>query len=143
MCEHTWIALGTTCQSGGMGTEQERAVIDASQDRAAALAAGDAERLRAVLHAQFRWTTHTGETFDRAAYIRRNTNGSTVWSSQVLSDPHVVVVDQTAVLYASVTDVILSDRGEPRTFEMPMTQVWVRDDGAWRCLAGHAGPRRE
>jgi hypothetical protein len=31
---------------------------------------------------------------------------------------------------------------EPETFRMPMTQVWVRVDGEWQCLSGHAGPRR-
>ena len=27
-------------------------------------------------------------------------------------------------------------------FRMPVTQTWVRDEAGWRCLAGHAGPRR-
>ncbi len=32
------------------------------------------------------------------------------------------------------------DRGHgPEEYEMPMTQVWVRHDGRWVCLAGHAG----
>ena len=54
----------------------------------------------------------------------------------------VVVVGDTAVLYVEVTDVVLTDDEEPETFRMPMTQVWVRRDGDWKCLAGHAGPRR-
>ena len=52
-----------------------------------------------------------------------------------------MVVGDTAVLYAEVTDVVLADDGA-ETFTMPMTQVWVRQDGDWKCLAGHAGPRR-
>ncbi len=98
-----------------------------------ALAAGDAEGLRELLHEQFRWTTHLGQTFDRSEYIRRNTEGYTA---------QVVVVGDTAVLYADVTDVVLSDNDEPRTFRMPMTQVWICVHGDWKCLAGHAGPRR-
>lgn len=54
----------------------------------------------------------------------------------------VVVVNDTAVLYAEVTDEVLREGDEPEIFRMPMTQVWVRQEGAWRCLAGHAGPRR-
>jgi ketosteroid isomerase-like protein len=123
-----------------MGAEQE--VLDAARARASALAEGDAERLGELLHADFRWTSHRGEVFDRAEYVRRNTAGHTVWRSQTLSAAEVVVVGQTAVLYAEVVDVVLSGDGEAETFRMPMTQVWVRSDHAWTCLGGHAGPRR-
>ena len=53
----------------------------------------------------------------------------------------VTVVGDTAVLHAEVTDVVDAD-GEPVTYRMPMTQVWVRQDAVWLCLAGHAGPSR-
>ena len=114
----------------------------AAEERAAALAAGDAERLSALLHHDFRWTSHVGDTYGRAEYIRRNTDGDTVWRSQQLANAEVVVVGGTAVLHAEVTDVVLSEQGEDETFRMPMTQVWVRLDSTWKCLAGHAGPRR-
>ncbi|WP_309650263.1 nuclear transport factor 2 family protein [Nocardioides sp.] len=125
------------------GVLPEREVIEAALARAAALAVGDAEHLTALLHPDFRWTSHVGETYDREAYVRRNTGGHTVWRSQELVDPAVVVVGDTAVLHAHVTDVVLTADGEPAAFRMPMTQTWVREDGTWRCLAGHAGPRVE
>lgn len=119
----------------------ERAVIEAALARAAALGVGDAEGLTALLHPDFRWTSHVGETYDREDYVRRNTGGHTVWLSQELLDPQVVVVGDTAVLHAHVTDVVLDGSGEPTTFRMTVTQTWVRPDRAWLCLAGHAGPR--
>ena len=61
---------------------------------------------------------------------------------QTLHDVEVVVVGDTAVLRAEVVDVVEGDDGEPVTFQMPATQVWVRVSGDWLCLAGHAGPRR-
>lgn len=117
-------------------------VIAAAKDRASALAAGDAERLRELLHEQFRWTTHVGVTYDRSEYIRRNTEGDTVWRSQDLTNAEVVLVGDTAVLQAEVTDVVMSAHDDVETFQMPMTQVWVRSVGRWKCLVGHAGPRR-
>lgn len=123
-----------------MDAEQE--VKAAAEERALALAAGDAERLSALLHDGFRLTSHVGDTYSRSEYIRRNTEGRTVWRSQRLSDAEVVVVGDTAVLYAEVTDVVLKEDDEPETFRMPMTQVWVRSNHDWKCLAGHAGPRR-
>jgi ketosteroid isomerase-like protein len=114
-------------------------VIAAARARAAALAEGDGPRLTALLHEDFRWTSHLGETYDRDEYVRRNTEGHTVWRSQDLRRPEVVVVGDTAVLLADVTDVVAKDR-EERVFRMRVTQVWVRRGGQWACLAGHAGP---
>ena len=117
-------------------------VIRAAEARASALAEADSETLLRLLHENFRWTSHRGETYDRAEYIRCNTQGVTVWRSQQLRGIDVVVVGDTAVLYAEVIDVVLGDDDEPTTFRMPMTQVWVGSGAGWRCLAGHAGPRR-
>lgn len=69
-----------------------REVIAAAEGRASALVSGDPERLGELLHEQFRWTTHAGETFNRSDYIRRNTTGHTIWLSQVLTDIEVLVV---------------------------------------------------
>ena len=119
-----------------------QAVVQAAEARAAALANGDASALAKLLHDRFAWTTHVGTTLDREEYISRNTDGRTVWRAQTLHDMEVTVVGDTAVLRAEVVDVVEGDDGEPTTFRMPVTQVWVRLRGDWLCLAGHAGPRR-
>lgn len=116
-------------------------VIEAAETRARLLATGDADGLEGLLHENFRWTSHVGETFNRHDYIRRNTQGSVRWHSQQLSDVEVMVEGDAAVLRAEVTDMVWTGC-EVETFQMPMTQVWVRQDHGWRCLAGHAGPRR-
>jgi hypothetical protein len=112
----------------------------AAAARAVALASGDAARLTELLHIDFRWTSHTGEDFDRAAYIEANTGGRTVWQKQDLGDPDVAVVGDAAVLRTVVIDTIDAATGS-ETFRMPMTQFWVRAGPGWTCLAGHAGPR--
>lgn len=116
-------------------------VIEAAETRARLLATGDADGLEGLLHENFRWTSHAGETFNRHDYIRRNTQGSVRWHSQQLSDVEVMVEGDAAVLRAEVTDMVWTGC-EVETFQMPMTQVWVRQGHGWRCLAGHAGPRR-
>ena len=120
-----------------MGSDVRDEVISAARARASALVDADADGLRTVLHEQFRWTTHRGDTYDREEYIRRNTGGRLAWNSQQLTGTDVVVVGDTAVLRAEVTDTVQSG-----TFRMPMTQVWVRTGDGWQCLAGHAGPLR-
>jgi len=114
-------------------------VLEAARRRAAALASGDAQQLRSLLHPDFRWVSHTGERFDRESYIASNTGGANRWSRQELSDVDVVAHDSTAVLRCQVIDEV--DRGDGiEEFRMPMTQVWVRHEDRWVCLVGHAGP---
>lgn len=106
-----------------------------------ALASGDAEALRGLLHEHFRWTTHVGQVFDRDEYVHRNTEGVTVWRSQTLGESEVTIVGDTAVLLTVVTDVVVDAAKKDAEFRMPVTQTWVRSGGTWQCLAGHAGPR--
>lgn len=122
-----------------MDTRQQ--VVRAAEARASALAEGDADQLAQLLHTDFRWTAHTGDVFTRDDYIRRNTAGQVRWRSQELRNVQVTIAGEVAVLLAEVTDVVGAG-DEPETFRMPVTQVWVRQDGRWRCLAGHAGPPR-
>ena len=122
------------------GMDARRQVLQAAHERAAALASSDGVRLAQLLHEGFTWTSHLGETYNREEYVRRNTEGHTAWVSQDLGDARVVIEHDTAVLHTVVTDVIHRD-GEEVSFRMPVTQVWVRRDEVWTCLAGHAGPR--
>ncbi|MCK2216895.1 nuclear transport factor 2 family protein [Actinomadura sp. ATCC 31491] len=123
------------------GMSAEREVVAAARERAAALAAGDPDRLRRSLHPGFHWTSHVGERFDRDAYVASNTAGALTWERQSLSEVEVVVAGQAAVLRCVVADEVVTGDGERVTFRMPVTQTWVRQDGRWTCLAGHAGPR--
>lgn len=91
------------------------------------------------MHPDVRWTTHTGSVLDRDAYIAWNTDGSLRWHEQRLEQPVVTIVGDTAVLTAVVVDEVERD-GNRETFRLRLTQTWVRASGAWRCVAGHAGP---
>jgi hypothetical protein len=114
-------------------------VLEAARHRAAALTTGDPQELRRLLHPQFRWFTHTGEGFDRESFVRSNTQGTTRWDRQELSDVHLVAHEHTAVLRCQVLDAVDHGAGIEE-LRLPMTQVWVRYDDRWVCLAGHAGP---
>ncbi len=115
-------------------------LLTAARERADALGSADAARLRELLHPEFRWTSHRGETVDRETYIANNTSGSLRWIAQNLDDAQATVVDGTGVVRAIAVDHVVRD-GVAEIFRMPMTQTWVHSDGRWQCLAGHAGPR--
>lgn len=119
---------------------RETAVIAAAKRRADALSAADADLLKDLLHPQFVWTSHKGETFDRESYVSNNTGGELRWRCQHLVDPQVQVTANVAILRATVNDEVELD-DQVAQFRMPMTQVWIELDETWLCLAGHAGSR--
>jgi hypothetical protein len=115
-------------------------VMRAANNRAAALVRRDAAALRDLLHPAFVWISHGGRWFDRDAYIAANVADGRRWRSQRFEDVEIRVVADTAVLRCLVSDEIEVGSSEIEVFVMPMTQTWIRDDGRWQCLAGHAGP---
>ena len=133
----------TTTMSGVTTMQQDsqaREVLEAAHARARALADADGAALWALLHPDFVWTSHRAERFDRRTYVEANTANGITWHHQDLRGAEVRVVGDTAVLCATVVDdvTILDTRA---TYEMPVTQTWVRSGDGWLCLAGHAGPR--
>ena len=109
--------------------------------RATALVAGEPDRLRRLLHPEFRWTSHRGERLDREGYVRVNTR-EVRWVKQRLEDPEVTVVGDTAILLCTAHDTVERD-GVESEVRVPVTQVWVRSHKSWVLLAGHAGPLPE
>ena len=113
-------------------------VLAASARRSAALVARDREALLALLHPDLRWTLPSGEVRDLERYVAGNTAGALVWRDQTMSDVDVVVVGDTAVLTALVHDEY-ERAGVAGAHDVRLTLTWVREDGAWRVLAGHSG----
>lgn len=135
---HAGCTTATLVKVAVMGPEEE--VLAAARDRGQALGRGDEQALRALLHPQFLWTSHRGETFSRESYLRSNVGGRNTWFGQELVDTVVVVEGDLAVLRCVVVDDVDIGAGR-QLFRMPVTQTWVRGSAGWVCLAGHAGPR--
>jgi hypothetical protein len=117
----------------------ERDVVAAAERRARALCERDADALRALHHPELRWTTHRGEVLDRERYVAGNASGDLVWHAQRLEEVEVTVAGCAAVLVGVVVDDVERD-GERAVFRLRLTQVWLRGEDCWVCLAGHAGP---
>lgn len=116
-------------------------VLRIAEVRAAALVEGEPDRLRRLLHPEFRWTSHRGDRYDRESYVLANTRDLR-WVKQRLEDPEVTVVGDTAILLCTAVDTVVRD-GAELSLEVPVTQVWVRAHKTWVLLAGHAGPPRK
>lgn len=114
-------------------------VLDAALERADALKRRDGEVLGRLLHPKFCWISHKGDQFDRETYLRSNIEGQNTWNAQTLEQPRITMFGATAVLTCIVTDDVSTKAGRSHN-RMPMTQVWIHEDGRWLFVAGHAGP---
>lgn len=126
----------------GMTRGDVEEVLAAAERRAGALASRDSAVLIELMHPSLQWTTFKGDVLTRDQYIAGNTEGVLRWRSQRLDGARVVVVGDTAVLTALVTDEVERD-GPEQIFTLRLTQTWVRSAGDWQCLSGHAGPEVE
>jgi ketosteroid isomerase-like protein len=115
----------------------EQEVAEAARRRAEALAAGDEDALRLLMHPDLQWTSYRGELLGYEDYIAGNLHGDLRWRAQRLEDIRVVVAGDTAVLTGWVTDEVCRG-GRDQTFRLRLTMTWVRTAQGWRCLAGHA-----
>jgi ketosteroid isomerase-like protein len=115
------------------------AILATIRRRSAALVARDAAGLRALHHPDFRFTTPRGDVRDLEAYIAGNTGEALVWRAQHLVSHELVVAGEVAVLTGLMHDEF-ERAGEPGAHDMHVTFVFVRRDGSWVVLAGHAGP---
>ena len=115
-------------------------VLDAALERVEALKRRDGESLGRLLHPKFCWISHKRDQFDRDAYLRSNVEGQNTWHAQTLEQPRITMFGATAILTCTVIDDVSTMDGR-NCYRMPMTQVWIEEDGRWLLVAGHAGPR--
>ena len=114
----------------------------AAKVRAVALATADTETLLRLHHPDFRWISESGDQLDRESYVETYTSGHIRWRRQTLTDPDVVLVGGTAVLWCTVEHELVTPEGVEQ-LKRRMTQTWAYGAEGWRCLAGHAGHRLE
>jgi hypothetical protein len=111
----------------------------ASRDRElnALIVAHDAEGARAYYDDQFVLTTSSGKAKSKADLLAEIARPGLVLEVNETSDHEVRIVDQTAVLTG-----VLHQKGtiDGKAFDVRLrvTDTWVRVDGEWRILAGHA-----
>jgi hypothetical protein len=89
------------------------------------------------MHPGLQWTNFRGTVLSYEEYIGGNTGEDPRWRAQRLDNVKVVVVGDTAVLTAAVTDEVTRN-GRDTSFRLRLTQTWIRTPEGWRCLAGHA-----
>jgi hypothetical protein len=112
-------------------------IVRLAEARSAALVGKDLAAMDRLLADTFRYTNASGIVLTKGEYFEHYVESSHVrWAEQAMDEVAVTVYGQAAVLTCRVRDV--GQYGEqPFDVFYRSTFLWVRDNGAWRCAAGH------
>ncbi len=139
----TWLAVAAVCSLPAAGL-----LAAAKETDAAALVAADRAMQRAVLERDastfaglltddYVLVDSRGALHDKAAVVRDVTDPDVRVSVNEPQDHQVRVHGDVGVVIA-VLQQRGTDHGKPYDVPVRFTDTWIRKDGKWLCLSGHA-----
>lgn len=114
------------------------AVIAAERDRCAAMLAGDAVALDALIDPRLHFSHATGAVDDKAGYLAKIVAGRIAYASIEWSEQKVIGFEDSALLTGRMSSVVRVEGAEKR-LENRVLAVWGWD-GAWRLVAFQSTP---
>ena len=103
---------------------------------------GDAARMTDILADDFTYTDASGVSCDRDEYVASYVGSpDLVWLAQESSEPTIRVFGDAAIVTLDVHD-RATWQGQPFEGDFRSLFVYVRRDGAWRCVAGQTTSRQ-
>lgn len=113
------------------------------QARVSALVHRDIAALEQILADDFMYTNAGGSVLTKQEYLDTYVKPpEIIWHSQEMSDLHIQVYTDAAVLTARIHD-RATFNGNPFDKFFRTTQVYVRVNGEWKYAAGHTGQDTE
>jgi hypothetical protein len=117
----------------------DREVLETEAARCKATGEGDLQALKRVLHEDYAHVTGGGAVMSRQQYL------DWVSATPRRHERHGLRVRRygdTAVIIGGLTNYLSEAGGGTRVIEATVTQVAVRQDGAWRFVAFQITPKR-
>jgi ketosteroid isomerase-like protein len=97
---------------------------------------GDIVAMDSLLADDFIITVEDGSTFSKPGYIAHNGNSSVHVEISEMSDLHVRIHGNTAVVTGAYHEVG-TEKGRPYEYRDRFTDVWMNIDGRWQLIASH------
>lgn len=97
----------------------------------------DKAKLDALAADDLSYGHSNGKIEAKAAFVEAFTSGSSDFVSIELTDQHITVVDNTALVRHKLMGETL-DGGKPGQAKLSVLQVWVKQRGNWKLLARQA-----
>jgi ketosteroid isomerase-like protein len=97
---------------------------------------GDIVVMDSLLADDFIITVEDGSTFSKPGYIAHNGNASVHVEISEMSDLHVRMHGNTAVVTGAYHEVG-TEKGRPYEYRDRFTDVWMNINGRWQLIASH------
>jgi ketosteroid isomerase-like protein len=115
-------------------TAAEKELIKVENDWNTASIKRDTKTLELLYASEYHSTDYTGKTYTKAEDLKSTTDPKNVFTSGVLSDLQVHIYGQTAVV-TGLNTVKASYDGKETSGDYRFTDVFVKRDGRWQCVA--------
>jgi len=115
-------------------TAAEKELIKVENDWNTAGIKRDTKALELLFAAEYTSTDYTGKTYTKAEDLKNTLDPKNVFTSGVLTDLKVHIYGQTAVV-TGVNTVKATYDGKDTSGEYRFTDVFVKRDGRWQCVA--------
>jgi hypothetical protein len=122
--------------AGDQGADASQTLIELENTWVAALAKADLAKLDAVFADTYVDTDEDGNRTDKRGVISALESGDLKIASIVLSDMHVHLYGQSAIVTGTAAQ-SLAYKGHPAVPRIVFTDTFVLQDGRWRAVASH------
>jgi hypothetical protein len=123
-----------------MSNDYKQAVLNAEQQRCAAMLSGDNEALDALLNAELQFSHATGAVDDKSAYMAKMAAGRIAYVGIEWSEQKVAPLgDSHAMLTGRMTTDVRVEGVDKRLNNRVMT-IWTQTGGNWEMLAFQSTP---
>jgi ketosteroid isomerase-like protein len=139
------LVLGSNLSLFGAETEADESVTKAIKDREDQYTDGllhrNFEELASVFADTYVNTSPSGQLRSKAEFLEALKTDTSRISEIRETDKQTHVYGDTAVVTVKF-EVQGTDQGEPFAFKGRATDIWVKQNGQWFCVAVHSSPTR-
>ena len=107
-------------------------LIGLNRDYISSVQKGDVKRFDEILATDFRCSNPDGSLVDRAGFLAQTARPVTISGLRAL-DVEIRFFGDVAIIHARTS----YTQADSRTGNGRYTDVWVRQDGSWRCISAH------
>lgn len=115
--------------------DDAKAVADAVEALRVAIMKADKAKLADLAHDKLVYCHSSGKAETKAEYLAAYTSGKSTYKDLTLADHTITVAGDSAVARHTFAAEIDRGGGKVDKVKIGMTQVWVKQAGAWKLLA--------
>lgn len=118
----------------------ETEILALEEERCAAMTAGDAEALAAMLHDELVYTHSSGVVDDKSSYLEAIRSGRTRYHGIERAAERVRVYGDTALVSGNA-DIEVDVAGQHKSLRLCYLDVWARTPRGWKFVAWQSTAR--